>query len=36
MPPVKTTRATRFALLFLQIYLFLLLGLLILRFTLLR
>jgi hypothetical protein len=33
---VKTTRATRYALLFLQVYLLLLLGLLILRFTLLR
>ncbi len=36
MPPVKTTRATRFALVFLRFYLLFLLGLLVLRFTFLR
>jgi len=36
MPPVKMTRGKRFALLFLQLYLFFLFLLLILRFTLFR
>ncbi len=34
MPPVKMTRATRAALIFLRFYLLLLLGLLIVRFVL--